>query len=342
MKANTTHPLSPAYDGVRFTDRRKLLALLALGSVLGVGPRLARAAQYPSRPIRVIVPYAPGGAPDVLTRALSQELSESLGQPLVIDNKPGASGMIGAAMVARAPADGYTLLVNASIHVINPSLYSKVEFDAMNDLTPVTQLSSAPLILVVNNDLPVTSVRELIAYAKVNPGKVNYASSGNGASNHLAAELFKKMSGAPMNHIPYKGSAAAMTDLMGGHVQVAFDSLPSALPHVKAGKLRALAVTGPQRSFAVPDLPTVAEAGVPGFDVGTWYGVWVPRSTPNELVNRLADEISKALKRPEVRERYLALGNTPVGSTPAQFAALCQQEFEKWARVVRDTGVRLD
>ena len=323
--------------------RRRLLAASLSSGLAGTLPWGAALAQaYPSRQVRVVVPYPPGGPTDVLVRIVAVKLSEALGQPVAIDNKAGASGMIGAADVAKAAPDGYTLLGNASIHVINPSLYAKTAFDAIADFTPVTQLAGVPLILVVNNDLPVRSVRELIAYARANPGKLNFASSGNAAAQHLAGESFKLATGIAMQHVPYKGSAPALTDLIGGQVQLMFDSMPSAMPHVKAGKLRPLAVTTLTRSTTVPDLPTIAEAGVAGFDISTWYGLWAPKNTPREIVERLAAETAKILKLPEVRERYAALGAEPVGSTPDEFAAYCRSELTKWARVVRESGARAD
>ena len=324
--------------------RRRSLTALGLASALPTGTLFsaARAQSWPARPVRIIVPYPPGGPTDVLTRIVAVKLSETLGQPFAIDNKAGASGMIGAAEVAKATPDGYTLLGNASIHVINPSLYPKAGFDAIADFTPVTQLANVPLILVVNQDLPVKNVRELIAYAKANPGKLNFASSGNAAAQHLAGESFKLATGIQMQHVPYKGSAPALTDLIGGQVQLMFDSMPSAMPHVKAGKLRPLAVTTAKRSAAVPDLPTIAEAGVSGFDISTWYGLWAPKNTPRDVIERLATETAKILKLLEVRERYAALGAEPVGSTPDEFAAYCKSELGKWAKIVKESGAKAD
>ena len=329
--------------------RRALLALGAAAS-LPLPSALAQSAAgqaYPARPVRLVVPYPPGGPTDVLARIVAVKLSEALAQPFGIDNKAGASGMIGAAEVAKAAPDGYTLLGNASIHVINPSLYAKSAFDAIADFTPITQLAGVPLILVVNNELPVKNVRELIAYARAHPGKLNFASSGNAAAPHLAGESFKLASGIQMQHVPYKGSAPALTDLIGGQVQLMFDSMPSAMPHVKAGKLRPLGVTTLRRSAALPDLPTVAEAAVAearlaGFDISTWYGLWAPKNTPREIVERLAAETAKILKLPDVRERYAALGAEPVGSTPDEFAAYCRSELAKWAKVVKESGAKAD
>jgi tripartite-type tricarboxylate transporter receptor subunit TctC len=325
-------------------SRRALLGALTGALAMGSLPYAsrARAQAYPAKPIRLVVPYPPGGPTDVLARIVAAKLPDVLGQQVVLDNKPGASGMIGAEQVAKSAPDGYTLLSNASIHVINPSLYPKANFDAINDFAPVTQLASVPLILVVNSELPVRSVKDLIAYAKANPGKLNFGSSGNAAAPHLAGESFKIMTGAPMQHVPYKGSAPALTDLIGGQVQLMFDSMPSAMPHVKAGKIRPLAVTTAQRVAAVPDLPTVAEAGVPGYDISTWYGVWAPKGTPREIVERLHAEIAKVLKLPDTRERYAGLGADPVGSTPDEFAAYCRSELAKWAKVVKESGAKAD
>ena len=317
-------------------------SLIAAGLASALPLRSARGQAYPGRPVRMIVPYPPGGPTDVLARIVAVKLSEALGQPFSIDNKAGASGMIGSAEVAKAAPDGYTLLGNASIHVINPSLYPKAAFDAINDFTPITQLAGVPLILVVNNDLPVKNVRDLIAYAKANPGKLNFASSGNAAAPHLAGESFKIAAGVQMQHGPYKGSAPALTDLIGGQVQLMFDSMPSAMPHVKASKLRPLAVTTAKRSAAVPDLPTVAEAGVPGYDISTWYGLWAPKGAPRDITERIASETAKILKLPDVRERYAALGAEPVGSTPDEFAAYCRSELTKWAKIVKESGAKAD
>jgi len=317
----------------------RLLAALLLGCL-----PMAVAAQgaYPTKPIRMIVPYPPGGPTDVLGRIVAQKLSESLGQQVVVENRPGASGMIGSELVAKAAPDGYTLLTNASIHVINPSLYPKMNFDVLRDFAPVSLIAQVPLILVVNPALPVKSVSELIALGKAQPNRLNFASSGNAAAPHLAGESFKIATGMQMQHVPYKGSAPAVADLMGGQVQLMFDSMPSAMPHVKSGKIRALAVTTAKRSPTVPDLPTVAESGVPGFDISTWYGVWAPAGTPKDIVNKVAAEMAKVLQQPAVRERLAALGAEPAGNTPEEFAAYCQSELAKWSRIVRQSGAKAD
>jgi tripartite-type tricarboxylate transporter receptor subunit TctC len=325
-----THPSS---------QRRALMGMGLLGA-LPLG--WAQTAAYPSRAVRMVVPFPPGGPTDVLARIVATKLGERFGQAFAIDNKAGSSGMMGSADVVKAAPDGYTLLGNASIHVINPSLYPKIPFDALTDFTPITQLAHVPLILVVNNDLPVRSVKELIAYAKANPGKLNFASSGNAAAPHLAGESFKLATGIEMQHVPYKGSSPALTDLIGGQVQLMFDSMPSAMPFVKAGKLRPLAVTTAKRSLAVPDLATVAEAGVPGYDISTWYGLWGPKGLSKEVTDKLANEVARILKLPDVKERYAALGAEPVGNSPEEFAAYCKSELLKWAKVVKDSGAKAD
>ena len=321
------------------SQRRALMGMGLLGA-LPLG--WAQTAAYPSRAVRMVVPFPPGGPTDVLARIVATKLGERFGQAFAIDNKAGSSGMMGSADVVKAAPDGYTLLGNASIHVINPSLYPKIPFDALTDFTPITQLAHVPLILVVNNDLPVRSVKELIAYAKANPGKLNFASSGNAAAPHLAGESFKLATGIDMQHVPYKGSSPALTDLIGGQVQLMFDSMPSAMPFVKAGKLRPLAVTTAKRSLVVPDLSTVAEAGVPGYDISTWYGLWGPKGLSKEVTDKLANEVARILKLPDVKERYAALGAEPVGNSPEEFAAYCKSELLKWAKVVKDSGAKAD
>jgi len=320
------------------TGIRALTLLLALFAPCAAPAQTA----YPAKPIRMVVPYPPGGPTDVLGRIVAQKLSESLGQQVNVENKPGASGMIGAELVARSAPDGYTLLTNASIHVINPSLYAKSSFDAIRDFAPVALIAEVPLILVVNPGVPVKSVGDLIALGKAQPGKLNFGSSGNAAAPHLAGESFKIATGVQMQHVPYKGSAPALTDLIGGQVQLMFDSMPSAMPHVKSGRIRAVAVTSARRSPTMPELPTVAESGVPGFDISTWYGVWAPAGTPKDIVNRLSAEIARALRLPEIRERLAGLGAEPVGNTPEEFAAYCQSELAKWSKIVRESGAKAD
>ena len=308
-----------------------LLALAAQGA-------LAQA--YPSKPIKMITPYPPGGPTDVLARAVSPKLAERLGQPIVIDNRPGASGMIGADMVAKAPGDGYTLLANASIHVINPSLYANPTYDAIKDFAAVGLIAEVPLVLVVNPKLDVKTVKDLIAKARGKP--LNFASSGNGSAPHLAGEGFKLATKTDMMHIPYKGSGPAITDLIGGQVDFMFDSLPSSMPYIKSGRLVAIAVTTKKRSAALPDVPTVAESGVPGFDVSTWYGIWAPAATPPAIVHKLSSELAAVVRLPEVRARLADLGAEAVGNTPEEFAAFNRSELAKWAKIVKDSGAKVD
>jgi len=305
-------------------------------------PTPALAQDYPNRPVRVIVPYPPGGPTDVIVRVVANRLTESLGQPVVVENRAGASGMIGAELVAKAPPDGYTLLVNPSIHVILPSLVPKMAYDAIKDFTHITLLVSVPLFLVVNNALPVRNVQDLIAYAKANPGKLNFASSSSGSSSQLAGEQFKLYAGVQMQHIPYKGSTPALTDVMGGQVQMMFDSTPSAMPFVKSGKLRALAVTTAKRTGAAPDIPSMAESGLPGFDHSNWYGVWGPPGLPREVINKLSAALAATMQKKDVRDRLVDLGADPVdGVSPAQFEAYAQSELARFAKIVKQAGVKM-
>ncbi len=303
----------------------------------------AQADNYPSNPIKMIVPFPPGGTTDVLARVLSQELTKAWGQPVIVENRPGVGGNIGSDAVAKSAADGYTLLMGTvGTHGINVSLYKKMPYDAVKDFAPITLVAAVPNILVVHPSLPVKSVKELIEYAKANPNKLNFASAGNGTSIHLCGELFKTMAGVSMTHVPYKGSAPAVTDLIGGQVHLMFDNMPSSLPHVKAGKLRALAVTSAKRSPAAPDLPTIAEAGVPGYDATSWFGVLAPAGTPREIVTKLNQEIVRILALPEIKERLSGQGAEPVGNSPEQFAAHIKTEIAKWSDVVKASGAQVD
>jgi tripartite-type tricarboxylate transporter receptor subunit TctC len=321
-----------------------LASRLAVGIVAGLalaGP--AKAQEYPSKPIRLVVPFAAGGATDVLARLVGERLTASLGQQVVVDNRPGAGGNIGSDIVARAEPDGYTILMGAvGTHAINPSLYPKMPYDPVKDFAPVTLVASVPNVLVVNPEVPAKSVQELIDLAKAKPGELNFASSGNGTSIHLSGELFKAMTGTDIVHVPYKGSGPAVTDLLGGQVQMMFDNMPSSLPHVKAGKLRALGVTSAKRSPALPEVPTIAEAGVPGYDATSWFGILAPAGTPEPVVTRLQGAIVQALGEPEMRQRMADLGAEPVGDTPAEFGQFIAAEIAKWAKVVNDAGVKLE
>ncbi len=322
-------------------NRRTLIQASASGLALCALPSWAQ--EFPSRPVKVIIPFPPGGPTDVLGRIVAQKLSERLGHNFVVDNKPGASGMIGADMVAKAPADGYTLLVNASLHVINPSLYEKTRYDAIADFSPLSNLADVPLVLVVHPQTPAQNIKELIAWVKSSKLPVNFASSGNATAPHLAGEAFKVATGIEnMQHVPYKGSAPALTDLLSGQVQMMFDSLPSSQPFIKSGALKAIAVTTQRRSTALPSLPTIAESGIPGFNFSTWYGMWAPKSTPQPIVQKLSSEIAQITRLPEVRERFMALGAEPVGNTAEEFAAFTKSELNKWARVVKQSGARVD
>jgi len=322
-------------------NRRQVVQAMGGGLALGALPLMAQ--EFPNRPVKVIIPFPPGGPTDVLGRIVAQKLSERLGQSFVIDNKPGASGMIGADMVAKSQPDGYTLLVNASLHVINPSLYEKTRYDAIADFTPLSNLADVPLVLVVNPQTPAQTVKELIAWVKNSKSPINFASSGNATAPHLAGEAFKVATGIEnMQLVPYKGSSPALTDLLSGQVQMMFDSLPSSQPFIKSGALKAIAVTTQRRSTALPNVPTIAESGLASFNFSTWYGMWAPKSTPQPIAQKLSTEIAQITRLPDVRERFLALGAEPVGNTAEEFAAFTKSELNKWARVVKQSGARVD
>ena len=319
-------------------------ALLFHIPLLAIAPLAhGQAASYPAKPIRLVVPFPPGGATDILARAIGQRFSEVLGQPVIVDNRPGAGGNIGSELVAKAAPDGYTLLMGTvGTHAINPSLYAKMPYDHVKDFAPVILVAGVPNVLVVHPSVPARTVGEFITYAKANPGKLNFASSGSGTSIHLAGELFKVMAGVQMTHVPYKGSSPAIQDLLGGQVQLMFDNLPSALPQIKAGKLRALAVTTANRTPALPDVPTVAEAGLPGFEASSWFGVLAPAGTPPAIIARLNAEGVKWLATPEAKEKMQNLGANAAGGTPDDFAAHIRAETVKWARVVKESGAKAE
>lgn len=337
------HPSKPI-----LLSRRHLILLSAAGAALSLsGPSWAQA-PWPAKPLRIVVPFSPGGTTDLLARVLAPELSQALGQPVVIENKGGAGGNIGADAVAKAAPDGYTLLMGTvGTHGINKSLYSKLSFDPQKDFAPITLVAGVPNVMIMNTqrakDLGIQSVPDFVRYAKAHPGQLNMASSGNGTSIHLAGELFKSRTGIFMTHIPYKGSGPAMKDMLGAQMDVMFDNLPSAMPHIQSGSLKAFAVTSAARTQSLPDLPTVAEAGpLPGFEASSWFGLLAPAGTPAEIVNRLQQETAKALATPAIKERLLALGATPGGNTPAAFAQLIDAEIKKWAGVVKASGARVD
>jgi len=303
----------------------------------------ANADNYPSRSIRIVVPFAAGGTSDLVTRILGQALSTELKTPVVVDNRPGAGGNIGSELVAHSTPDGYTLLMGTvATHGINATLYKKMPFDPVKDFAPVSLVASTPSVLEVTPSLPVKSVQELIAYAKAHPGKLYFGSAGNGSSHHLAGELFDTMAHVKMTHVPYRGTAAAVTDTISGQVQVIFDTLPSAIPFVKSGRLRALAVTSPQRDPSLPDLPTISESGLPGYEVGSWYGLLAPAGTPAPIVEKLSKVVAQLVRRPDIKQKLLERGATPVGDTPAEFASYINSELKKWAPIVRASGARVD
>ncbi len=304
---------------------------------------LASAQSYPGKPLRLVVPFAAGGATDVLARIVGKELGDRLKQTVVVDNRGGAGGTIGSDAVARAQPDGYTLLMGAvGTHAINVSLYKKLSYDPVKDFEPVILVATVPNVLVVPVALPVKSVKELISFGKANPGKLNFASSGSGTSIHLSGELFKTMTGIDMQHIPYKGSGPAMADLLAGQTQMMFDNLPSSMPHIKAGRLRPLAVTSAKRFPALPEVPTIAEAGVPGYEASSWFGIFAPAATPPQIIALLNGELNKILAAPDTRKRLLEQGADAAGGTPEQFAALIKSEIPKWAKVVKESGAQVD
>jgi tripartite-type tricarboxylate transporter receptor subunit TctC len=297
---------------------------------------------YPSKPIRIVVPYPPGGFNDTLGRTLAAKFTEAWGQPAVVENKPGANTLIGTDYVAKSPPDGYTLLVVAFPFAVTPSLIKAMPYDTVRDFAPIVLAAQSPNLLVINPSLPVKSVGELIALAKSKPGSLSYASTGNGSSNHISMELFDSLAGVKMVHIPYKGSAPAVTDLLGGQVHLMFDNVPNVLPHVKAGRLTALAQTGAKRSAMIPDIPTVAEAGLPGYELTVWFGLVAPAGTPRDVVQKLNAEVLRILAMPDVRERFTAQGVDPVGSTPEQFGEHIRAQMSKWGKVVSDAGVKAE
>ena len=302
----------------------------------------AVADDYPSKPIRIVVPYPPGGFNDTLARTLAQKLTVKWGQPVIVDNRPGSGSTIGTGIVAKSPPDGYTLLVVSFAFAVNPALYGSLPYDSAKDFSAIVLAANTPNLLVVNPALPAASVPGLIALAKSKPGKLNYASAGNGSSNHLSMELFRSLTGVEMVHVPYKGSAPAVIDLIGGQVDLMFDNVPNVLQQVKAGRLRALAVSSKDRSPFLHDLPTVAESGVPGFDVSVWFGVVAPAGTPGSVVNRLNAEINTILKMPEIRQTFNDQGVQTAGGTPREFSSFLSAQRTKWAKVVKDSGARAD
>jgi tripartite-type tricarboxylate transporter receptor subunit TctC len=322
---------------------RAVAALAGIAAIAIAAPAGAQTLAYPTKPVRLVVPFPPGGATDIIARAVAQKLSETWGQSVVVDNRPGAGGNIGTELVAKAAPDGYTLeMGTVGTHAINASLYAKIPFDNVKDFAPIILVAGVPNVLEVTPSLPVNSVQELIAYAKANPGKLNFASSGNGTSIHLSGELFKVMTGVQMTHVPYKGSAPALQDLMGGQVQLMFDNLPPSLPQIKAGKLRALAVTSATRAPALPDVPTVAESGLPGFEASSWFGLVAPAGTPPAIIAKINAEVAAWLASPEGKEKLSSIGANAAGGSPEDFARHINAETAKWAKVVKESGAKVD
>ena len=323
-------------------NSRHSLAVLAAVAALLLAADEASAQSYPTRSIRLVAPSTPGDAPDVIARLVAERLSTALGQQVVVENRPGAGGVVGSEVVAKAPPDGYTLIMgNAGSHGINAAVYSSLPYNILKDFAPVSQIAIAPNIFVVNPELPVRTIPEFIAYAKARPGQLSYASGGNGSSSHMSMELLKSMAGIDVVHVPYKGSTPALTDVIGGQVAVMSVNMPPAVPHVKAGKLRALAVTTRTRTPSLPDLPTVGET-LPGYETVAWFGVLAPTGTPKEIVNRLATELGRIARSPDMRERLAGMGAEPVGGTPDEFAAVMARDIAKWTTLAKSVGIKID
>jgi len=323
------------------SSRRRFLILATSALAVPFVSHIASAQTYPVKPVRIIVPFAPGGGSDFIARFMAQKLSVALKEQVVVENRPGAGGLVGIEIGVKAPADGYTLMLIASSYTVNPSIY-QVKFDPVNDITPIVQLSRGPLLLVANPSLPVTSAKELIAYAKSKPGAVNYASSGQGSIIHLATELFDSMAGIKMNHVPYKGTGPALTDTIAGQTSVFFSSTATALPQVQAGKLRPLAVTTATRLPALPDVPTVAESGVPGYDVTLWHGLIGPKGIPAAIVSRLNGEVNALVKLKQTAEQLQGDGVAPAGGTPEEFLAQIRKEIDLWHKVATQAGIKAE
>jgi tripartite-type tricarboxylate transporter receptor subunit TctC len=332
----------------RFRITRRAAAALVAGMLCVAAVPAGAQASWPTRTVRIVVPFAAGGTTDILARAVAPELTKAFGQQFVVDNRTGAGGNVGAEIVAHAPPDGYTLLMGTvGTHGINRALYSKLPYDPIKDFAPITMVAGVPNVMEMQTEkaraLGINNVADFIKYAKANPGKLNMASSGNGTSIHLAGELFKSMSGTYMVHFPYRGSGPAIIDMVGGTMDVMFDNLPASLPQIKAGKLKALAVTSRQRSAVLPDVPTIEEAaGLKGYEATSWFGLLAPAGTPPEIVNRIQQEVAKSLSTPAIKERMLAQGAIPSGNTPAEFARLIDSEHKKWAQVVKVSGAKVD
>jgi len=321
--------------------RRRFLHLAAGAAALPALSRVARAQTYPSRPVRIVVGFPPGGPTDIAARLIGQSLSERLGQQFVIENRPGAGSNIGTEAVVRAPPDGYTLFLAYSANAINATLYDKLNFNFIRDIAPVAAINREPLVMLVNPSFPAKTVPEFIAYAKANPGKINFASGGNGTPPHVSGELFKMMTGVNLVHVPYRGGGPALTDLLGGQVQVMFVAISASIEYVRAGNLRPLAVTTASRSDALPDIPTVGDF-IPGYEASTWGGIGAPKSTPAEIIDKLNKEINAGLVDPKLKARLANMGSTALPGSPADFGKLIAEETEKWAKVVKLSGAKPD
>ena len=319
-----------------------ILKTLAATALISCAFHSSAADAWPSQPIKWVVPFPPGGAMDTMARTLGESLSVSLKQPVITENRPGAGGAIGSGLVAMAAPDGHTMMIVSIGHAVNPSIYPKLQYDATRDFAPVSLVGIVPNLLVAHPSVKANDVKELVALAKAQPGKLSYASAGNGTTVHLAAELFNSMAGVDIMHVPYKGSAPAVTDLMGGQVDIMFDSLSSARPYVESGKLKALAVTTTKRSSVFPNVPTVAESGLPGYGLSGWYAVFVPAKTPKPIIDRLNAELVQALKQPNVRARFAQIGAEPVGSSPQELANTLKSETARWAQIVRERNIKAD
>ena len=322
---------------------RRALRLFVAVALAGACAAASAQDAYPSKPVRMVVGFPPGQATDIVARAVAQRLTDSLGQSVFVDNRPGAAGIIGTEVAIKAGADGYTLLMSSSGPLaVNPGLYAKLPYDPLRDLAPITLVASVPLFLVAHPSLPANNVPDLIALAKQRPGQINYASGGSGVTNHLVMEMFKSAAGVDLVHVPYKGGPPALTDLIAGQVSVMFETGPGALPHVRSGKLKALATGGIRRSVAMPELATVAEQGIAGFDGVAWIGFVAPAGTPRPIVDRLHAETVKILALPDVRERFVSQGAEPVGNSPDEFGAYIKAEIAKWGKVIRESGAKVD
>lgn len=338
MRADTIHPRRQALT--TFLQRLLGGTIAAVATLTATGAAMAQA--YPSKPVKIVVPYTPGGTNDLVARILAQKLQEQMGQTVIVDNKPGASGNTGIDGVARSAADGYTVGLITTGHSIHPSLYPKLPYSLKTDLAPVVELTSGPMLVMVNPGTPYKTVKDLVTAAKAKPGAINYGSAGNGSTTHLSTELLGTMAGVKFNHIPYNGSAPAMTDAMAGNVDLVMDLIYSALPNVKSGRLRAIAISGAQRSPVMPEVPTVAESGVPGFEAYVWNGLVVPAGTPKDVVARLNAEVKKAMATPEIKERITAQGFAVTTGTPEEFGKVIADDMDRWAKVVKASGAKID